>query len=371
MPRFALATLLALLTGCAATAGAPPAGGVTAGAAAIPADLGARLLREYIQPRTRALQTSATQTQTAVQGYCARPADAARRALVERRLGELAEAWAHVELLRFGPLTEANRLEHFFFWPDPRAVMQRQLRALLAAADPALLAPDQLQQQSAAVQGLPALEYALYADDAAQSIAGGEAGRYRCAWAAAVATNLARLAREIAAGWNGNAPSARELSRPAADNSIYRSRDEVATEMLKALSTGLHVLRDQKLVPALGASADQARGALLPLWRSALTTRYLAAGVDALAAFYAAGGLDAALPESDRWIDDSVRGELRRLRADFDQLDLPMSQALADATQRDLLIHAQLLLTNARSIVDENLAPALAVNLGFNSLDGD
>ena len=85
-----------------------------------------------------------------------------------------------MEILRFGPLVEENRLEHLFLWPDPRSTVQRQVRALLTAADPQVLQPTQLRQQSAAVQGLPALEYALYADEAPRLITAGDAaGRYR------------------------------------------------------------------------------------------------------------------------------------------------------------------------------------------------
>lgn len=333
--------------------------------------LGQRLLHDYMQPRTRELRQRTTQLQAALAEYCARP-DGARRRSVEEQFGDVVAAWAHVEFLRFGPLVEQNRSDNFFFWPDPRGVVQRQMRTLLSGADASLLQPGQLRQQSAAVQGIPALEYALYADDAGRVIAAQEAeGRYRCAFASTVAQNLARLATEIASAWDGNAPLAVEFARPAPDRAVYRSSREVATEALKAESTALHVARDQKLVPALGDDAAAARGTLLPLHRSGLTTRYLAAGTQALAQFHAAGHFDAALGEDKQWIDAGIRDELQRAQEDFADLKLPAAQALADAEQRDLLVHAGLVLANARTMVDEYLAPELGVNLGFNSLDGD
>ncbi len=334
--------------------------------------LGQRLLHEYLQPRTQDLRQRTIRLQAAMAAYCARPADGAQRATVEARLGEVVAAWAQVEFLRFGPLVEQNRLEHFFFWPDPRGVVQRQVRSALAGADASLLQPVQFRQQSAALQGIPALEYALYADDGARVIAAGDAaGRYRCAFSSAVAENLAGLAVEIAAGWNSDAPLAMEFAQPAPRRTVYRSSREVATEALKALSTALHVARDQKLVPALGEDAGASRATLLPLYRSGLTTRYLASGVQALAAFHDAGRFGAALGEEQQWIDAAVRDELRRVQEDLAALQVPAADALAHAEQRDLLVHAGLLLANARSIVDEYLAPALGVNLGFNSLDGD
>lgn len=336
------------------------------------AGLGERLLEDYIQPGTRALHETTLDLHRALGGYCRAPAEGTRRAQVEELLGATAEAWARVEPLRFGPLVEANRQENFFFWPDPRGVVQRQVRALLAAPDPAALEPAGMRQQSAAVQGLPGLEYALFADDGARAIAAGDAaGRYRCNYAVAVAANLARLAGEIEAGWKPGAALATQLAQPGPDHGVYRSNAEVATETLKALSTALHAARDQKLVPALGDSAGSARGTLLPLHRGAMTNRYLAAHVRGLLDFYIAGRLGDSLPPDARWIDANLRGELSRIGEDLALLQVAAAKAVTDQDQRDLLVHAALLLANARGIVDEYLAPALGVNLGFNSLDGD
>jgi predicted lipoprotein len=356
------AVLLMLASGCA-TAPATPADSLHG--------LGARLLRQYIQPRTRELATRTVQLHDAVREYCADVSDA-RRNVVGARMAGTAEAWAAVELLRFGPLVEQNRAEQFFFWPDPRGVVQRQMRAILASADAALLGPAALRAQSVAVQGLPALEYALHADEAGRVISAGTADdRYRCAYASAVAANLARLAGEIEAGWQTGAPLATEFARPAAGNNVYRSTGEVATEVLKALSTALHVAHDQKLQPALGDSAAEARGTLLPLYRSGVTQRYLVAGIDALAQFHAASRVDTALPAGSAWTDAGLRAELRRVREDLAAITGPLDRRVDHPEQRELLVHAALLLVNARAIVDEHLAPALGVNLGFNALDGD
>ena len=79
--------------------------------------------------------------------------------------------------------------------------------------------------------------------------------------------------------------------------------------MLTALSTALHAMRDQKLAPALGDSAATARGNLLPLYRSGMTSRYLAAGIAGLADLHSASRLGPGLP-ADR---------VTTLRRAFDQ----------------------------------------------------
>ncbi len=366
-PLCAAIATLALAAGCATTpASAPDAqsGGID--------DLGARLLDDYIRPQTATLVRSTQALDAALDVYCTEAGSRELQQTVDARLRDVTVAWAGVEFLRFGPLVEQNRLEQFFFWPDPRGVMQRQLRTLLSAADPARLEPASLRQQSVAVQGLPALEYALHGDGARAAIAANDAvGVYRCAFAAAVAANLARIAGEIDAGWNAQSAQAREFAAPAAGNDLYRNAGEVASEVLKALSTALHVARDQKLAPALGEDAASARGTLLPLYRSGLTAEFISAQAAALERFQAAAGFGAMLAGESRWIDASLRDELQRVQQDFADLPIPADLAIADEDARDLLVHAALLISNARALVDEYLAPALGVNLGFNALDGD
>lgn len=367
LPLCAALVALVVSAGCAtAPASAPdaPPAGIDG--------LGARLLQDYIRPEIASLVRSTQALHAALEAHCADAENRGLQQAVDAQLREVAVAWAGVEFLRFGPLVEQNRLEQFFFWPDPRGVMQRQLRTLLSAADPARLEPASLRQQSVAVQGLPALEHALHGDDGRAAIAAGDAaGVYRCAFATAVAANLVRIAGEIDAGWDAHSPLAREFAIPAAGNDLYRNAGEVATEVLKALSTALHVARDQKLAPALGEDAASARGALLPLHRSGLTAQFIGAQAAALQRFQAAAGFGALLAEDSRWIDASLRDELTRVQQDFAALPMPAHLAVADPDARDLLVHAMLLITNARALVDEYLAPALGVNLGFNALDGD
>lgn len=354
----------------------------TAAHAALPPDLGQRLVEGYIRPHTAQLHSATQALGTALDSYCAAPGDSARRQQVDTRFGALAEAWARVEFLRFGPLVENNRLERFFFWPDPRGVILRQTQAALAAADPALLAPAALRARSVAVQGLPALEYALYADGAAAQIAGAAArgvatpgaatpGAYRCAFARAVTANLDALAAEIAAAWAPAGASAVEFAAPGPHRPLYRSNAEVGTETVKALSTGLQFTRDIKLLPALGASPAQAQPQRAPLWRSNLTLRSLRANADGLRAFAAAAAFETALTPRQRWISESIIAECARAAEDFAAPATSFAAASVDAGQRSQLEHAALVLKNAKAVVDEFLAAALGVNAGFNSLDGD
>lgn len=341
-------------------------------AATLPPDLGKRLVTGYIQPATQDFLKASSELADTANAYCAAPAEPARRDALQNAFRHSVEAWTGLEFLRFGPLVENNRLEKVFFFPDARGVTLRQLQALLASRDAEALKPDVLKTRSVAVQGLPALEFLLYGNDADTQIRQqDEAGRYRCALAAAIAVNVQALAREIAEAWSGEGRMAREFSAPSATQALYRNPGEVATESVKALSTALQFTRDVKLLPALGASSAEARGQRAPLWRSGLTAHSLTTSAKHVLAFYNATGFAMRMPPGDRWIDDSLQSETRALLADYAEATLPFEQAVTDEEQRAALLHATLVLKNMKAVVDEFLAGSFAINIGFNSLDGD
>ncbi|MCW3151995.1 imelysin family protein [Achromobacter spanius] len=339
--------------------------------ATLPADLGERLARDYARPAVGKMADAAAALDGALGGWCAKP-DAAGAARVGEAFSQLALAWSGVEILRFGPLVQANRFERLAFWPDTRGVMPRQVQQLIAAKDDALLAPGALAGRSVAVQGLPALEYVLYGDpgllkEGKQSATPTFA--YACGYARALAANVTTISRDVAQAWSAQGDFGRQFAKPQPANDLYRNPQEVAAEAMKALSTGLQFARDVKILPVLGESPDAARPKRAAFWRSGLSTRLLAANLDGLKAFYQAGAYP--LPAGEEWMDGSVRGELQAAAQTVQAVPAPLDAALQDEEGRRLLLLASLTIKNAKDIVDQNLAPALGVTIGFNALDGD
>lgn len=352
------------LAAAAALAAAAP----WAAANGLPADLGERLARDYARPAVATMADAASALEDELGKWCAQPG-AAGAARIEENFERLALAWSGVEILRFGPLVQANRYERLAFWPDTRGVMPRQVQALLAAEDQALLAPGALAGRSVAVQGLPALEYVLYGEPALLDKHGTPGFAYACGYARAVAANVATISRDVAQAWSADGGFGRQFARPQPGNDLYRDSQEVAAEAMKALSTGLQFARDVKIVPVLGESAGQARPKRAAFWRSKLSMKLVAANAEALDAFYRAGAYP--LPAGDEWMAASVTGELASAARTLRAVPVPLEQALAGEEGRRLLTLASLTLQNAKAIVDQDLAPALGVMIGFNALDGD
>jgi len=343
---------------------------------------GLRLLHGFIQPAVQRFYQAADAMLAVLRHQCAAAADGhtvSAQALHET-FRELVLSWSALELLRFGPLVQENRFERIFFWPDPRGVMLRQMRPLLQSADSV---PQTLRTHSVALQGLPALEYLLYGDGglAVQPSKGQDAGRgvapntsetrraltTKCVLALAVARNLTLIAKELQVAWADNSDWARDFSAPAAHNAVYRSEQETLAEVIKALSAGLRFEGDVKLRAALGAQLGEARAQRLPFWRSGLSLLALAESAQALHAWHAR----AEFAREPAWLAQSLEHELQDSAALLRQTHEQAAQMAQDPEVYQTLRLAVLKLDNARRMVDEDLASALGVALGFNALDGD
>ncbi|OZI71289.1 imelysin family protein [Bordetella genomosp. 12] len=338
--------------------------------AAPPTDLGQRLAEGYARPAMIRLDDSARGMHRDLQAWCKTPGQAGADK-VAASFDALAQAWAGVAFLRFGPLVEGNRYERLYFWPDPRGVMPRQVQSALAAADPAALAEGGLAGRSVAVQGLPALEYLLYGEPALlrASAPAAASSAYPCAYATAVAANIQGLAAQLRQAWSPQAEFGRQFTAPASANDLYRDRQEVAAEAMKALSTGLQFARDINLLPVLGADAQAARPKRAAFWRSGQAAATLAASVRGMLAFYQAGGYGYA--PGSQGLDATLTHELQQAITLVASVPAEAEAAFTQPEPRAALTLAAMVLKNAKDVVDQDIAPALGVTIGFNALDGD
>ena len=141
----------------------------------------------FIRPGYRDFHRATTDLTTTTQALCTAPSqealDSARKAF-----GDAVDAWSTIEIIRFGPVTEQNRLERVLFWPDRKGTGLKQVQAALAAKDPSATDAAQLAGKSVAMQGLGALEFVLFG--AGADALSGEGDAYRCAYGSAIAANL-------------------------------------------------------------------------------------------------------------------------------------------------------------------------------------
>ncbi|WP_372572361.1 imelysin family protein [Ruegeria jejuensis] len=267
------------------------------------------------------------------------------------------DAWMGVSHLRFGPTETQDRAFAIAFWPDTKGFTPKSLSALIADQDPAVKNPAEFGEVSVAARGLFALEFLLY--DAQLSAAGDEA--YRCDLIRAIAEDMDRIVVDILSDWTPH--YAALLTAPGPD-SRYRSDEEAAQELFKALTTGLQFTSDTRLGRPMG-SFDKPRPNRAEARRSERSLRNVILSLAALRdlATLLSQGHPGTAAELDAAFDRSI-GLAKRLEDPvFAGVATPQGRFRVEALQNSI--------DEIRAITATQLGPQLGVAAGFNSLDGD
>jgi predicted lipoprotein len=317
--------------------------------------LNARVIDKYVLPRFKQLADTSGKLAEEVTRACDGNKKAA--SAVKGDFEDTVLAWAAVEFLRFGPMSEVGRPERFDFWPDPRGVTQRQVSALVAKRDATALDPALLAKKSAAVQGLPAIEMLLY-DDKRPIGADDEDGRYRCKLALSMAQSTHALAKDILGEWEGEKGWRQRMVEPKPDDPRYKAPEEPAGDFARALITGLQMIQDREVVPMIAVIATPEKQPRLPFSRSGLSARYMAAGIASVQALYETMGLGRSVPSDKAWMPRWITAAFVRLARDAPVAVEGIPRAKDNPDRARELRMVRFHVEGIRKLVGRELAPA-------------
>ena len=353
---------------------APGSGGERIEPAAY-ARLNAALVESHVLPRYARLAAATEALATAARDVCT-SGGAAGRVRAQARFHDAMDAWMGVQHLRFGPVELFMRAHRFYFWPQARGKVAAAVREAVAAGDDAALLPSRIGHANVAVQGLLAAEILLYGGDPP----GAEArpGSRGCGLLTAAAGNMRAMAADIVADWKeGAAPFAWLVANPGPENPYFLDHREVTLAFFQSLHDGLRLIADVKLKPVVGDAAPAARPRLAESRPSGRSLRNVIDNLEALQALYRGEGgpgragfgdlARAADPRLDRLLRKAFRFALATARS----IDRPLEDAVTDSSLRPKAEKLALQVRALKQIVRDRLAPALALAVGFNALDGD
>ena len=321
----------------------------------------------FVRPAYAALHERADALAEAVKKLCATPSrDNLQSAQDSFRAAT--DAWSYAEIIRFGPITEQNRLERMLFWPDRKGIGLKQVQATLAAKDTTAADPAQLPTKSVAMQGLGALEFVLFGTGADALYQTGNL--YRCQYGVAIAGNIATIAGDVDAAWAGDG-FAGQWAHPGPGNPLYKTGTELVTELLEVFVNGLELVRDVRVGGFLGeqAAGDKPKQAIY--WRSDGTARSLAANIAGMKALFDASGLGAQLSPDTHWIAESIKFEFGNAIAAANAADGPIAATLADGKKRAKLSYFNVVTSSLSELFGKRLSAEFGLTAGFSSLDGD
>lgn len=276
------------------------------------------------------------------------------------------DTWQQVQHIQFGPITYFNWNFRVHYWPDENGTGARQLDALIASSNVDALGSDSFARESVGVQGFPALERLLFADDSLEAM---QADPFRCQVAQTIARNISEIATGVHTRWMDEF---RTTVANADERGFFESAEDATIDFLKAQVEPVRRIQQQKLEEVIGESPARARVRRAESWRSARSLKNIRLNVLALETlFNGYSGQQATLSDvlyaEDVSSINSVFAELSESLAalpDDVESALAMDQGherlAAVATQLDALFEAF-----------EAGLKNTDLYLGFNSLDGD
>ncbi|WP_313197383.1 imelysin family protein [Rhizobium sp.] len=321
----------------------------------------------FIRPGYDAFQKSAENMTSTTKALCAAPSPANYDA-AKAGFGKLASSWAHIEIVRTGPVIEQNRFERILFYPDRKSTGLKQVQAVLSKSDETATDPKTLATKSVATQGLGALEYLLFGTGSDTLSSGND---FRCRYSAAVAENVGNVAAEIAGIWDAPDGIQKAWKQPGADNPVYRTGGEAITGLLGILVHGAEAVRDQR-IETFYKGVDKAKFPKQALfWRSENTWPMVKANLDGLSELLTTSGMVELLPEKDRSIVAATEEKLKSMSALAGKVTPDLEKAVEDTSERQKL---DTLLADGKDVIsklNDGYGGAIGLSSGFSFADGD
>ena len=355
-PALLSLALLAALAGCAKNE--PPKKEPFAAASTALTD--AVLLPAYTR-----WTDSDRQLADSARAFCAGEQDLAQaRQVYLNALG----AWAALQPLAVGPLSEGNLAWQVQFWPDKKDLVGRQVNALVDST-PQLKQAD-LEKASVVVQGLSAYEYLLF--DQSLNLADLDQKRRYCPLLLAIGTHQQALSAQVLGAWMGEQGLASQLKN--FPNKRYPEGREAVADLLGTQINALETLKKKLGTPLARVTKSAPQPYQAEAWRSGASLASIGASLTSAEALWRGqngDGVRSLLGKDQADLVTRIDGAFAETRQRLAALGRPLSELLADEAGRASLNQLYDSLDALYRLHGNDLAKALGIQLGFNANDGD
>ena len=322
----------------------------------------------FILPAYQRFSDKAGALHDTIDALCTAPSAQALSAAHEG-FGDIVTAWSAVSIARIGPILEKNRLERLLFWPDRRGIGLRQVQALLAKQDASATDPESLAGKSVAVQGLAALEFALFGKghETLAQIPDG----FRCRFARAISTNVDSIASDLLMEWQAPDGFADKWQHPGPDNMLYRDEKESLSALTSLFANQLEYFEAVEIGAFLGVTPDKDNPRRALFRRSGNTLLLLQAGFSDFKELYEKSKLTDELADEFKWIDTSIQFSFRHGTGTLNSLSGTVADILGDPKTRSKMAYVRTVARGLSGNFGVEVTGALGLTSNFSSLDGD
>ncbi|ATC93691.1 imelysin family protein [Pseudoalteromonas tunicata] len=329
------------------------------------------LADEVIVPSYQQLLAHSTEFEIAATRFCSLSNSAQSDLDVLRTSWlNLNASWQSTRPTKLGPIFKEFRYSRLQTWPDNNAAVARGIAALLATNPITAQAVAQTQDGG---QGLPALEYLLYPDQAGQNMLSAPNKSERCLVTMAVAANIKSIAQELVDGWSASQGNYREQYIQGSGDFV--SPQDAIEEQLTNWFELVEIITDNKIGKALGVlppgvlkNAEQ--------FRSQSSLANIKHNLEALEQVYLAKnsyGFDDYLIEihQAQSLDTSIKGAFAEVFEALEKITVPLEEAIVTSEGRAQLKALSNKVKALRTIMASDFVQTTGFNPSFNSNDGD
>jgi putative iron-regulated protein len=317
----------------------------------------------------RSFENDARALDDALVEYCAEPTaaglDAARDAWWQARA-----PWEQLEVFSFGPYSREPLRIGPKIDPWPLRLPLDGVEELLASDRP--VTPEAVNAMGVNGKGLQVAEYLLYAPDAGEALASPR----RCEYLVSVGKELVTRATELREAWDpASGDFAGELSEAGRGRTAFDDLTDAFSEVVNRLAFTAENLRTEKLIKPLGPEGGAPAPDQVESRFSGRTIDDMRDNVASIELVYFGDparnvlGLDSYLSERDRSFAPQMSEHLSAIRAAFDAIPAPMTDAVASG--REQIEAASAALLELRNLIQIDIINTLGLQLSFNDNDGD
>lgn len=286
--------------------------------------------------------------------YCNKPSSDARTAITAA-WGEAFDDWQAVRFVDFGPIERNNMAWQFQFWPDPKNTIARKADFWLNGEQP--ITQEQLEGDSIAVKGFPALEYLLFDPAAAKSHPLPD--ERSCDLLTGISSLIQRNSKELREQWQAFRPH-------------YLANDQFQRTTILAAMHSLELIRNKRLGAPMGLQGKPRRNAYLAdAWRSEHSLPAIRATLNGLQDYFLPGLRAVLTTPAGEELANRFDRQLSAAITRLDKQPASMRQLLADDDGYRSLQLVFIEIDKLNQLLGGEIASELGIVRGFNSTDGD
>ncbi len=325
-------------------------------------------VQQHIIPNYQALAEQSSLLVTRVTAFCEDRSEQ-RLSAAKSQFKQTQQAWQNIQHIQFGPVTMLMRNFSLQYWPDKKNLGGRQLNALLkqaSAGDAPQYNNEFFNRASVAVKGYPAIERMLFEEKLFAQL---DSNPSYCPLLTAITEHIASNTQSIVTEWHAELANYHNY----AEDALYQSPREAATEILKTLVEPIEAISDGKIAAPLGKTLAKMRWRKSESWRSQQSIENIRTNLKSLQHLFS--GVFGA--STKQLLIESGAGELAaEIDRQFSQINAALQQIAAPVAmqyQQQQFTQLNSVQQQLKKLSDNLLASMqpLQIKLGFNRRDGD